>query len=146
MPLRQNQPVTPNNLSKSPFNRKLHSRGSADTGAALGLVANAAIKPQKAVTIKEQHQQDENESSSGSQSWSHHSEDKEDNHFLAKDQLRKIFVAKNHLKLNAFINVFLFACLGFVFFLDWFCLPGTGVSLDLIMFNLLFEETKWLQI
>jgi hypothetical protein len=88
-----------------------------------------AIKSDK--IIKEQNHLYEQESSSGSQTWSHHSEDKEGDDFLSKEQFRRIFVAKNHLRLNAIINVFLFACVGFVFFLDWFCLPGviTGVSI-----------------
>ena len=39
-------------------------------------------------------------------------------HNVQKDRL---FIAKNNLKLNIFLNLFLMACMGVVYFLDWYC-------------------------
>ena len=40
----------------------------------------------------------------------------------------RLFIARNNLKLNIFLNLFLFACLALVFSLDWFCYETSDVS------------------
>lgn len=40
---------------------------------------------------------------------------------ISRIQKDRLFIARNNLKLNVFINLFLMACLGLVFSLDWYC-------------------------
>lgn len=46
---------------------------------------------------------------------------------LSKSHKDKIFIAKNNLKLNLIMNAALIACLGLVFFMNWYHYKaGTG--------------------
>lgn len=56
----------------------------------------------------------------GGSDWSDHSHDDSCHSFkhIHKDRM---FIARNNLKLNIFLNLFLMACLGLVFSLDWYC-------------------------
>jgi hypothetical protein len=61
-----------------------------------------------------------NKESYGGSDWSD-SNDEGSCHSFNKVHKDRVFIAKNNLKLNIFLNLFLFACLGLVFSLDWYC-------------------------
>ena len=88
-----------------------HQQSSAGSGAftfAKGALSSMGLRPFP------------KDSYAGASDWSDNRS--EDSYHSFKNMHKdRLFIAKNNLKLNIFLNLFLFACLALVFSLDWFC-------------------------
>eukprot|EP00347_Sterkiella_histriomuscorum_P003820 403362813 len=62
------------------------------------------------------------------------------NHSMSKEHRGIIFISKNNLKLNVFLNMFLIVMVGLIAYFDWYCYKSSdadGVHSDKVCFKLM---------